>query len=226
MAFSGTCSELYGRKAREYKPLSLDYLPAEHIHSLTFGTVPLRCFTVNVNPHLLNSLRGYSLSLDESFHCHGGSLAWLFMRIYNEFLLRDTASSVAIEGLMLALLAAVSRRQTDVSEMRPPRWLRNVREILHTRFLEDLRLLSLSEAVGVHPVHLCREFRRHYRQTVGDYVRKLRIDYACRQMLNPVLSLAEIALAAGFADHSHFARTFKRLVGMTPAAFRSNLSGR
>jgi AraC family transcriptional regulator len=164
--------------------------------------------------------------LDESLHRHGGFLAWLFMRIYNEFLRKDTASSVAIEGLMLELLAAVSRRQVGVSEMRPPRWLRNVREILHSRFQEDLRLLPLSEEAGVHPVHLCREFRRYYQQTVGEYVRKLRIDYACQQMSNPVISLGEIASAAGFADHSHFARTFKRFVGMSPAAFRSNLFGR
>jgi AraC family transcriptional regulator len=45
-------------------------------------------------------------------------------------------------------------------------------------------------------------------------------------MSNPDTSLAEIASAAGFADQSDFSSIFKRLVGMTPAAFRSNLSAR
>lgn len=72
IALHGTCSELYGRKPREYKPLSLDFLPADHAHSLTFGRDSLRCFTVNVAPQVMNALRDYSLILEESLHCHGG----------------------------------------------------------------------------------------------------------------------------------------------------------
>ena len=223
IALQGTCSEFYGRKLREYRPLSLDFMPADHTHSLTFDGVPLRCFNVDVPPHLLNSLREYSLSLDQSLHCHGGALAWLFMRLYNEFLQKDTASQLAIEGLMLEMLAAVSRKQIDAPEPKPPRWLQQAKEMLHARFLDDLSLSAISQAVGVHPVHLSREFRRHYHSSVGEYIRKLRIEYACKEMLNPAISLSEIASAAGFADQSHFARTFKRLLGMTPAAFRSNL---
>jgi AraC family transcriptional regulator len=224
LALQGACSELYGRKLREYRPLSLDYFPADHTHSLAFGSTSLRCFTVNVDIGLLNSLREYSLCLDESLHCHGGPLAWLFMRLYKEFLQSDTASRLAIEGIMLEMLAAVSRKQIDPPEPKPPRWLQQAKEMLHERFLDDLSLSAISQAVGVHSVHLSREFRRHYHSTVGNYIRKLRIDYACRQMLNPDISLCEIASAAGFADQSHFTKTFKRLVGVPPAAFRSNIS--
>jgi AraC family transcriptional regulator len=98
--------------------------------------------------------------------------------------------------------------------------------MLEAHFLDDLSLSTIAQAVGVHSVHLSREFRRHYHSSVGEYIRKLRIEYACKQMLNPDLSLAEIASAAGFADQSHFSRTFKRLVGIPPAVFRSNLSAR
>ena len=226
IALQGTCSELYGRKLREYRPLALDFLPAEHTHSLTFDDVPLRCFNADVAPHLLDSLREYSLVLDESLHCYGGSLAWLFARLYNEFLQEDTASWLAIEGLMLEMLARVSRKRIDVPEPKPPRWLQQAKEMLHARFLDELSLSAIAQAVGVHSVHLSREFRRHYHSSVGEYIRKLRIEYACKEMSNPDISLAGIASAAGFADQSHFARTFKRLVGMTPAVFRSNLSAR
>lgn len=223
IALQGTCSELYGRKLREYRPLALDFLPAEHTHSLTFNDAPLRCFTVEVAPHVSNSLREYSLALGESLHCYGGSLAWLLTRLYNEFLQEDTASLLAIEGLMFEMLAEVSRKQTDVPEPKPPRWLQRAKELLHARFLDELSLSAIAHEVGVHSVHLSREFRRHYHSSVGEYIRKLRIEYACKEMSNPDISLAEIASAAGFADQSHFARTFKRLVGVTPAVFRSNL---
>jgi len=148
------------------------------------------------------------------------------MRLHKEFLQNDTASMLAIEGLMFEILAGVSRKQMEFLDLKPPAWLKQVIEILHARFLDDLSLSVISQAVDVHPVHLCREFRHHYHSTVGDYIRKLRIDYACQQMLNPDISLAEIASAAGFADQSHFTRTFKRVVGLPPASFRSNLSTR
>jgi AraC family transcriptional regulator len=67
---------------------------------------------------------------------------------------------------------------------------------------------------------LSREFRRYYSCTVGEYVRHLRIEYACRLLSASNASLAEIALAAGFFDQSHFARNFKWQTGMTPHEYR------
>jgi len=74
--------------------------------------------------------------------------------------------------------------------------------------------------VGIHPVHLAREFRRHYQCTIGEYVRRLKVEYACLQISVSEASLHQIALAAGFFDQSHFARTFKQIMGVTPGNYR------
>lgn len=47
-----------------------------------------------------------------------------------------------------------------------------------------------------------------------------RCELAKELLRSSPLSLAEIALACGFADQSHFTRAFARLVGMTPGAWR------
>jgi AraC family transcriptional regulator len=78
----------------------------------------------------------------------------------------------------------------------------------------------MAEAVGAHPVYLSREFHRHFRCTVGEYVRQLRIELACHKLSGSDEPLALIALAAGFFDQSHFSRTFKLLTGMSPAQYR------
>jgi AraC family transcriptional regulator len=69
-------------------------------------------------------------------------------------------------------------------------------------------------------------FRQQYGCTVGDYVRKLRLDFASRQLATSSASLAAIALAAGFADQSHFTKAFRRASGMTPAEWRRHFRSR
>jgi AraC family transcriptional regulator len=222
MALGGGCTEHYSRKQREYEPFSLMFLPCDHVHSLIFKDVPLRCFTVDVASATIGRMRDVSLRFEESRHCNGGHLAWLVMRLHHEFLQPDQASALAIEGLVLEILASISR-PTEPEEASQSRWLGQVRELLHTRFAEPVTLDNLSQAVSVHPVHIARTFRRRYGISVGGYLRRLRIEHACRQMLDPAASLVDIALTAGFADQSHFSRTFKKIVGTSPSQFRSSL---
>ena len=148
------------------------------------------------------------------------------MRLYNESHYADDATPLAIEGLVLELFASLWRSQAQLKSHIPPRWLGQAEEFLRAHFSEQLNLVTVSEAVGVHPVHLARQFRKHYACTAGDYVRRLRVEYACREIGRSGSSLAEIASAAGFSDQSHFSKVFKRLTGMTPAEYRANLTVR
>jgi len=138
----------------------------------------------------------------------------------------DEASPLAMEGLTLEILAAVSRSRDDRLERKPPHWLIKARELVHDRFTGKLILDEIAGAVDIHPVHLCRAFRRYFGCTPGDYVRSLRVDFAARQLLTSQQSLVGIALAAGFVDQSHFTKAFKRCTGMTPGAFRLQVRSR
>lgn len=55
-------------------------------------------------------------------------------------------------------------------------------------------------------------------------VGRLRVEFACEELSRPDTPLIRIALAAGFYDQGHFCRTFKRLTGITPTAYRRNIS--
>src|SRR5262249_39641084 len=129
-----------------------------------------------------------------------------------------------IEGLALEILAEASRR-TGAEIGAAPLWLRQAREMIVAHFSETLRLTEIAAKVGVHPVYLATTFRQKYGVTVGEFVRKLRIEHACAELMKGQSALAEIALQAGFVDQSHFSKVFKTYIGTTPARYRSTVRG-
>ncbi|MDE1146699.1 MAG: AraC family transcriptional regulator [Azospirillaceae bacterium] len=93
-----------------------------------------------------------------------------------------------------------------------------------TDYIEDnldrrIGLAELADLVGVSRFHLTRLFKRATGVTVGAYVERCRIHRAQALIADGALSLAQVALVAGFADQSHFTRRFQRQVGCTPGAY-------
>ena len=122
---------------------------------------------------------------------------------------------------MLEMCAEVARSSVKSSRPVRPRWLTRAKELLSENFSEHMTLSDIAAAVGVHPVYLAGVFRQHYHCSIGEYVRRLRVEFASRQLSQTSAPIIEIALAAGFAHQSHFSRTFKRLTGLTPARYRA-----
>jgi len=146
-------------------------------------------------------------------------LAWLAIRLYREHKQMDACSMLTIEGLVLEMLAIVGRMK-NIREQQGPPWFARAMELLNDEFRNNLRVQDIANEIGVHPFHLSRVFRTVHRQTIGEYVQKLRVTYACKQLTLPETDLVSVALSAGFADQSHFTRVFKNVTGLTPGAFR------
>jgi len=226
MAVKGGCTEIYGRKSRDYKPYCISFLPVYCTHSLKTYREGMRAFSINISPSWLERMREYSLNVEDSVFCSRGNLIQLQIRLYQESQNIDEASPIAVEGLVLEMLAETLRLQIRGQLGQPPYWLIQAREIVHEQFSVNLSLDEIARQVAVHPVHLARMFRKYYRCTIGDYVRKIKIENACREILTTEISLIEIALKNGFSDQSHFTRIFKRLKGMTPADYRATFKMR
>ena len=172
------------------------------------------------------AIRTHAPVLDERVSFHGGLPAALARRVYQEFRQADDAAPLAVEGLILELLAAVSRSRGESLPNGVASWLGEARDRLHADVAARPSLAELAAGVGVHPVTLARAFRRAFGCTVGEYLRRLRIERAAEQLATGSQPLAEIALAAGFADQSHFSNVFRRRVGMSPSAYRREVRGR
>ncbi len=220
MVLQGAFRERFGAKTREGAPGMVIVRPAGEPHSDRFSGHGGRCLNVELSRQWLEHVRGYAPLLDDSAAFTGGSFQLAGRRLQAELSNEDDISPLAVESILLSIVTD-SVRETRRMIGAPPRWLLETRDRLHADVAERWTLGALAVSAGVHPAHLAGTFRRFFGCGVATYVRQLRIEYACRALAESEMPLAEIAVAAGFSDQSHFGRTFRQSVRMTPAQYRA-----
>ena len=200
---------------RTIAPGTVIFRPPAEPHSNRFARSGGRCLNVEVAPQwLLRTDQALTSAALSSMH-----FALLGRRLCDELIATDDASPLAVESIIVELLGDAATHDRVSSS--PPPWLMRAKEIVHDRMTERFTLSMIAGEVGVHPVHLASTFRRFYGQSVGAYLRDLRIDAACGQLIHTDRPLADIATGAGFSDQSHFGRTFKRIMRATPHEYRA-----
>lgn len=124
----------------------------------------------------------------------------------------------ALEDLVLEGLAALDSRPAGRSSA--PGWLARVKEALDDDPFSERTVAELARLVGAHPVSVSRGFRRQYGLTITEYRRRRRLHRAATLASDTSTSLSRVAHAAGYADHPHMCREFRRFARLTPSAFR------
>lgn len=143
--------------------------------------------------------------------------ARLASAISRELRIGGPAGELVLEGFALQMLGEFARLPVEETV---PAWLRRVADRLREESPRPLRLDELAAGAGVHPVHLARSFRRHYHRSIGEELRRHRIEAVRAALVRGNVSLCDAAAAAGFADQSHMSRVFRRLTGMSPREYR------
>lgn len=219
----GLYGERYGREERQFRPFTLHFRPAGVPHQDEVGPPGVRFFEIEIRPSWRNRLADCSATLDVARDdCKGGELLWLSLKLYRELHGTTVADDLSVESLLAELMAATARMPPDGVERRPA-WLSRIIDRLAVEYAQRHTLDDLSRDAGVHPVHLSRVFRRCVGEGIGEHVHRLRVRAACEQMRTPEIAIAEISDALGFSDQSHFTRAFRRVVGVTPKVFRSQM---
>lgn len=219
---AGSYAETVGQHVVEYRPRTVVCHPPHTTHRDEVGESGGRFLMVEIEDAFLETLRQHGPLAIATVVGRGDEMARLAWRLFEEFRLERTAGSLAVEGLVLELLASAQRRR-EPRERSHPAWLGRVVERLHASLDHQVGLDELAREVGVHPVHIARTFRRAYGETIGEHLRKLRVELVARRLGDTDTPLVDLALEAGFTDQSHLTRVFKRLTGTTPAAMRRTL---
>jgi AraC-like DNA-binding protein len=126
------------------------------------------------------------------------------------------------QSASVSFLGLVQRRLGTSRSAHPkglPR-LTRAADFIRQNCTRSLRLEDICAEAGLSASHLIRAFRKAYGLTPHAYQINCRIEF-CRSQLRAGHFIAEVALAAGFADQAHFQRSFKRFVAATPGQYQT-----
>jgi AraC family transcriptional regulator len=144
-----------------------------------------------------------------------GATTLTLLKIYEECRRSHNSSIASIHSLLLSVFETKAK-----ASCLPPVWFNTVKQVLHDRWNETVSLTELSQAAGVHPVTISKLFPHYFHCSLGEYLRRLKLEKALLLLRQGNRSLTDIAHYCGFFDQSHFTRTFKQATGFLPKTFQ------
>ncbi|MGI8617787.1 MAG: AraC family transcriptional regulator [Gemmatimonadaceae bacterium] len=216
----GRFTEYIGGQAVDCLSDSLKVTPAGETHSNLFAADETHGLRIDVDRGRFTESRHIHELLDERIHVSGAHAGSIVNRLLVELDAGDESAAIAVEGLLLELLATLARDSVPATASSMPNWLREADEMIRELYSSRIALGAVARAVGVAPATLARSYRSAFRITVGERIRELRIERAVRDLLESEEPLSSVALRAGFYDQSHFTNLFRRRFGVTPAQYR------
>ena len=154
---------------------------------------------------------------------HAGEIQ-LLRKSYLESQARDPARHSTCAELLNAVAKKLSLHAEYLAtrgEGLEPQPVARARYHVHTHFHQSLPLGEVARAAGLSESHFCRVFKKETGWTLTDYITQCRIGWAQRELLHPTARISDVAFNVGFQSLAQFNRSFARMTGCSPSAYRA-----
>ncbi len=219
VVLEGVVEERVGRRTHECGPGTLLAKPAGQHHANRYFGDAVRCVVVQLSNGFAEPGWSSRLNMERVAFRRGQGVADVarrLARVFRDCALPDADLVAVSETWNLLALCAPEQRGTVSA-----RWLTEARELLTEPEDASGQLSDLATRVGVPPWMLSRAFERTYGLSPSQFRRRARLQHVARQLRETDTPVSALAHAAGFADHSHLVRWFRRAYGCTPTEYRA-----
>jgi AraC family transcriptional activator of pobA len=156
------------------------------------------------------------------------SIHLVMQQIWQEFSGRSKARALVLRGLSATLLGWVARAMEDEAQpqadVRESNLVQRLRTLVEEHYLEQWRVADYARALSVSPTHLSRLTKAATGESALRLIEARSMREARRHLAYTNLSVATVAYAMGYADPAYFSRVFTQDAGLSPRAFRAQLS--
>lgn len=214
-----------------YKPRSLYIAPADMPLWAHSGDARyLKCATINFDASLLQERLGISDTLglmDIPRFRFSDDRLWTLINLLTDAIGdADPSAQLYGDSLTAAIAAKLFERpkETKGSEQKLSAiQLRDAMSYLEANMPARVELATLAELAGLSQSHYSRAFKASTGLAPYRWQLQSRVERAKHLLLNTNRCLQDVAEATGFSDAVHFGRTFRKLTGATPAAWRTDM---
>lgn len=136
-------------------------------------------------------------------------------------------SSVILTDMMRdieQLLQGSATRIGTLVEQAPKRLVAETKAIVGQAYEDELTLRMVAERLSVNYSYLSRVIKKETGKNFSDLLWLTRIEAAKARLLSEDLKAYEVAYAVGFKNYAHFSLLFKKVVGMSPSAYKLHAS--
>ena len=129
----------------------------------------------------------------------------------------------SLESLSVWLTGIINRYISDVFEFAEAKHtdvMHKVTAYIKAHYSEKLSLSDIAEHVYLSKSYLSKIFKEEMHCSLTDYINSIRIEKSKLLMLDPKLSLVEVAAVAGFDNQSYFTKVFRKVTGVSPGKYR------
>jgi AraC family transcriptional regulator len=180
-----------------------------------------RGFHVELNRNWFSKYALATTDTEGSINLKDPLIKHLMSKVFIESKLNDRYSSLSIESSLIEIFSTVAATKEKCDKR--PTWAKRLQELLMEEQM-DYSLVHLSSTLGIHPIHLSREFRRYFGTSLGNYIRLLKLNKAFHLIISNRFSMTEVCYQCGFYDQSHFIKNFKRAYNTSPAKLIRQIS--
>ncbi len=181
-----------------------------------------RGFHIELEKCWFDNLDFETINLQGSINIENPDLKFLLYKIFRETKFDDSSTQLSIQLLLLETLSKMLQNN-KTETFKKPIWVSEINMILNDQFSDSLTLQYLSKTLNIHPVHLSRDFSKYFNCSLGEYIRKLKVQKSLQLISQKKLDLTTIAFDCGFSDLSLFTRCFKEINGINPSEYKKIL---
>ncbi|MEA4889140.1 MAG: AraC family transcriptional regulator [Clostridiaceae bacterium] len=152
----------------------------------------------------------------------------LLKDIYNLNSDKDSFFEIRTSNLINTLLTDLyieSKKENSNTKTLPfeyPNPVNTVINFIEQNYFRKITLDELSSITYLSTYYLLRLFKKYTGYTPGEYINKYRLDFSKKLLLEPELTIKQIALNLGFNTHSYFSKLFRQSTGLSPEQFRNS----
>ncbi|MBR2353686.1 MAG: helix-turn-helix transcriptional regulator [Clostridia bacterium] len=112
-------------------------------------------------------------------------------------------------------------KENNLSGDKPSPRLAMIKQYMDQHFTSpELRISDLAKLHKTSEAYFRRTFKQYYGESPLEYIKRRRIELACRLLCTELYSITDVAVRAGFDNASYFSSEFKRMIGCSPKEYR------